>query len=513
MSGSMMSSTIASGRNSRASGERPAAVGGGADLPALVAQGHLQQVGERSARRRRRARGRGCRRRGGCRGELADGGLVGRFSRHGALQYPRRSYEPSMSRRLSIGCGRSRRPALHSVVHQPAAIGRRSRPRARGITRTRHPPARSTMFGTYLRRELAERRKQTVIIAIGMALAIALVIIVNSVAAGVQDAQATVLAVRLRRRHRHHRQPDRRRRRPTASGRPRPALRLRRGRRARPTTARPSVSQSRLTAGRGTTTFDATALDTVHGRRQRAPRRRNPVAHEHHLQRRAARLQPGRRRPGRRRRHRRSGAAPRPGGADGAGGSSFDVDSLHRARPRPRGAAVGPLSAVTLADGRTLAADDAGTDVAVLDTDYATSAELAVGDTIDDRRHRLRGRRHRHLDVGDAATASNVYIPLDVAQTLVGRRRQDLDHLRAGRVVDRHRAGPGRPRDGAARRHRVSTQADLASSVSGSLSHGVDLVVEPRHLAVDHSCSPPRSSSRSCSPSRASPAAPASSAR
>jgi hypothetical protein len=49
------------------------------------------------------------------------------------------------------------------------------------------------MFATYLRRELTNRKKQSVIIAIGMALAIGLVIIVNAVSAGVQSAQASVL--------------------------------------------------------------------------------------------------------------------------------------------------------------------------------------------------------------------------------------------------------------------------------------------------------------------------------
>jgi len=49
------------------------------------------------------------------------------------------------------------------------------------------------MFGTYLFRELTNRRKQTAIIAIGMALAVALVIIVNGVSAGVSAAQAKVL--------------------------------------------------------------------------------------------------------------------------------------------------------------------------------------------------------------------------------------------------------------------------------------------------------------------------------
>src|ERR1700712_3302684 len=49
------------------------------------------------------------------------------------------------------------------------------------------------MFGTYLRRELKNRRRQTSIIAIGMALAIALVILVNALAGGVKNAQASAL--------------------------------------------------------------------------------------------------------------------------------------------------------------------------------------------------------------------------------------------------------------------------------------------------------------------------------
>ena len=50
------------------------------------------------------------------------------------------------------------------------------------------------MYWTYLRRELAGRKKQTTIVAIGLAIAIALVIIVNALSAGVRDAQAQALA-------------------------------------------------------------------------------------------------------------------------------------------------------------------------------------------------------------------------------------------------------------------------------------------------------------------------------
>ena len=50
------------------------------------------------------------------------------------------------------------------------------------------------MYGTYLRRELAGRKKQTAIVAAGMAVAIALVIVLNALAAGVRDAQGAALA-------------------------------------------------------------------------------------------------------------------------------------------------------------------------------------------------------------------------------------------------------------------------------------------------------------------------------
>src|ERR1700712_5085231 len=50
------------------------------------------------------------------------------------------------------------------------------------------------MFFTYLRRELSNRKKQTIIIALGMALAIALVVIVNGFASGVKTAQTTALS-------------------------------------------------------------------------------------------------------------------------------------------------------------------------------------------------------------------------------------------------------------------------------------------------------------------------------
>ena len=119
------------------------------------------------------------------------------------------------------------------------------------------------MFFTYLRRELAGRRRQTAIIAIGMALAIALVMIVNAVSTGVRDAQASVLEsvygvgtdLTVSQDAAAPGEGD---------GPGRFEFGADDGETADGSTA---IAQSRLTAGMGTATFDASALDTVHGSR------------------------------------------------------------------------------------------------------------------------------------------------------------------------------------------------------------------------------------------------------
>ncbi|KQM17730.1 hypothetical protein ASF83_01060 [Plantibacter sp. Leaf171] len=330
------------------------------------------------------------------------------------------------------------------------------------------------MFGTYLRRELVGRRKQTVIIAIGMALAIALVIIVNSVATGVKTAQASVLesvygvgtditvsqAAEA----------------PTEGGGPGQTFDFGSGDGAT-SDGTTTVDQSRLEAARGTSTFDATALDTI-----------TDVAN---VEAAAATLSltnttftgelpdvsqaqgsdgtagvPG---------GDATGATPPQGGPDGAGGSSFGIDSFTVLGLDPSGDAVGPLSAVTLSDGRSLAADDAGADVAVLDAAYATEAGIATGDTID-----LAGTTFTVVGTvtasgADATTASNVYIPLDVAQTLAGLDGQVSDvYVQAASSTDITQVQTDI--ETALPDATVSTQEELASTVSGSLASASTLV-------------------------------------
>lgn len=331
------------------------------------------------------------------------------------------------------------------------------------------------MFFTLLRRELAGRRKQTVIIAVGMGLAIALVIVVNAFSAGVKDAQAAVLAsvygvgtdITVAQSPTPPSETE-----GTTGGPGRFDFGADAGATADGTTA---ISTSRLEAARGTSTFDAATLDSVLAIDNVAAASGTLAVNNttfsgelpdmSQMQQGTA---PGDGANG-------GGATPPQGGPDGAGGSSFDVESFSVLGLDPSAAAVGPLSSVTLSDGRTFTDADSEASVAVLDADYATTAELAVGDTISVGESALEVIGIVSSNSADAATAANVYVPLAVAQQLSGLDGQlstvyvqaassnDIDQVQA----DLEAALPEAT---------VSTQADLASSVSGSLATASSLV-------------------------------------
>ncbi|MFF2493682.1 ABC transporter permease [Agromyces sp. NPDC058064] len=329
------------------------------------------------------------------------------------------------------------------------------------------------MFFTYLRRELAGRRRQTAIIAIGMALAIALVIIVNSIASGVKAAQASVLEsvygvgtdITVTQS-------------PTPPGEgegggPRFEFDAGAGTTSDGTT---ELSQSRLSAGFGSTTFDEGALETVQGidhvAMAAATLSLTNTTFNGEMpdfsQMQGADGGPATDGEG-------GQAAPPQGGPDGAGGSAFDVDSFTVLGLDPAADAIGPLSAVSLSEGRALDADDAGEYLAVLDADYATSAELSVGDTID-----LGGTGFEVVgtvtaNAADSASASDVYIPLDVAQALSGEDGMISNvYVQAASSTDIPQVQADL--EAALPDATVSTQEDLASSVSGSLSTASSLV-------------------------------------
>ncbi|UFS59700.1 ABC transporter permease [Subtercola endophyticus] len=331
------------------------------------------------------------------------------------------------------------------------------------------------MFGTYLRRELVNRRKQTIIISIGMALAIGLVILVNSISAGVQGAQASVLQsvygvgtdITISQAAAA----------PTAGANPGGQFNFGSGS-GSTSGGTTTLAQSTLTASRTETVFADTALATVQGTSgvsaATGTLSLTNQTFSGQLPDQSASGSTG-----------GAGAAPGSGtdstqtmptgGADGAGGSAFDVNSFTVLGLDPTGSSVGPLSAVTLATGRLLDASDVGTDNVVLDSSYATSASLATGGTMD-----IGGTTFTIVGTvsstgSDSVTASNAYIPLDVAQTLssnagmisniyvTAANSGDVDAVAAALQT----ALPDAT---------VSTQADLASTVSGSLSTASSLI-------------------------------------
>ncbi|MGA0568278.1 ABC transporter permease [Rathayibacter sp. KR2-224] len=328
------------------------------------------------------------------------------------------------------------------------------------------------MFGTYLRRELLGRRRQTLIIAIGMALAIALVIIVNSVAAGVKNAQAEVLQsvygvgtdITITK-------PVST---PTAGSAQGPRFDFGANAGSQSSDGSRSVDSSRLSVGPGGNTLSASALAKV-----QKTSGVSGAAAVLSLQNTSfkgtlpdfSKLRDG------------TGTTPKSGtstsggtgGSDGQGGSSFQVNSFSVMGITPGAKAVGPVASTALAKGRTLTSSDAGKYVAVLDSSYAKSKSLSVGDTIS-----VGGKDFKIVGTvkptgSDSTTASNVYIPLDLAQTLSDEKGKistiyvtaasatDVDSLK----TSLEKTLPSTT---------VSTQADLASNVSGSLGSAGQLV-------------------------------------
>lgn len=330
------------------------------------------------------------------------------------------------------------------------------------------------MFLTYLRRELTNRKKQTVIIAIGMALAIALVVIVSSISGGVQAAQSSVLQsvygvgtdITVTKTA-------------TASTNGgRPSFDFGSQGDSDDDSGSTDLAQSRLAVARGTSTLNAANLSTItstdgvkaatgvltlenstfSGQVQQQSTDDSSSSDSSS----DSTTQQG-------------PPSGDTGGGGGFGGGSFSVDSFTVTGVPVSGATVGPLTSTELTKGRTFAAKDAGKDVVVLDASYAKSESKAVGDTVD-----IGGTDFTVIGIvsstGSASTTgSNTYIPLDTAQALA-----DLDGKVTSIYVSAESSSDVSTIKSALQAKltsaTVSTEADLASSVSGTLSTASSLV-------------------------------------
>ena len=320
------------------------------------------------------------------------------------------------------------------------------------------------MFRTYLHRELSNRRRQTLIIAIGMALAIALVIVVDALAGGVQAAQATALQSV------YGVGTDMTVTKTTTTaaangGGQRFAFGSDAGRASGSTR---SLSTSRLTTGFGTTAFPSSAVTTA--AKTSGVKGATGVLTLNNLS--FSGQIPTQRSGG----GGQGAGGTRPtGGPGGSGGSAFGVTNTSVLGYDVGGATIGPLTAVTLTKGRTMTAADSGRTVALLDSDYAASTNKTVGSTVS-----LGGKTFSVVGIvkstsATGASPSNVYIPLDTAQTVAGDKGKVtsvyVEATSAGQISGVKAA----LQSSLGKSMTVNTQSDLASGVTGSLSTAASL--------------------------------------
>jgi ABC-type antimicrobial peptide transport system permease subunit len=130
---------------------------------------------------------------------------------------------------------------------------------------------------------------------------------------------------------------------------------------------------------------------------------------------------------------------------------------------------LGPLSNGTLTSGRTLKASDASSDVAVIDSSYAKSANLKVGSDVT-----IAGQKFPVVGVVKDSSGTDIYIPLARAQALANMKgKVNTIYVAATSAADIatvqkeiRAAVPGAT---------VTTSASLASQVTGSLSSASSL--------------------------------------
>ena len=328
------------------------------------------------------------------------------------------------------------------------------------------------MFFTYLFKELSKRKKQTSLISIGLALGIALVVLVSSVSGGIKSAQAEALSGL------YGIGTDISVTKTSTPGSNRQRFDI--GGVSSKNTAR-TFNRSRLEIERNSGTLtdaEVKAISAANGVKASVSTLKlnsvtfsgtMPTFNRNQNQNQTP-PQPGQ---GQGQGQTQSNAPS--GGFDGKGGSSFSVTSFSVEGVGLSSNKLGPLAAVKVTSGRAFIAADAGTYVAELDSNYATTAKLKVGSSIT-----MGGTKFKVVGIlkstsTAATTPSNVYIPLDVAQKLSGETGVYTNvYVSADSAANL--AAVKKAIEKAAPKATVATSAELASKVTGSISSAAELV-------------------------------------
>jgi putative ABC transport system permease protein len=314
------------------------------------------------------------------------------------------------------------------------------------------------MFFTYLRRELRRRMRQAIFIALGLALGIGLVITVTAASSGVKDAQAQVL-------HSLYgvgtdvtvtQTPKAGSFNPGSFG-----FRGRTGTKTRPA-AGTKISVNNLTsAGLGSLSSASVAsiakLHDVSGASGALSLSDVVITGK------IPAINSG------------GGNSSNgfPSGGGGGGGSfrgNFTPSTFSVSGVDLNHGALGPLSSAKLTSGRTFAASDATSNVAMVNANYASQKKLKVGSTVN-----VAKTNFKVIGIASAgSSASDVFIPLARAQKLASLSGK-VNTIYVSANSASNIAAVAKEIKGLLPSATVTTSSSLASEVTGSLSSAASL--------------------------------------
>ena len=316
------------------------------------------------------------------------------------------------------------------------------------------------MFLPYLRRELRRRMRQAIIVAVGLALGIGLVIVVTSVSSGVKNAQASVLHslygegtdITVTKT-------------PTAGtgGAGAFGFRGQTGTRTRPA-AGTTIDVDTL-RGPGLGSIASTSVTTVSKLKGVAAAAGGLTLTDTKITGKIPAINSS-----------GSGSGTGTGGFGGAGGgtgggggfsgsftpTSFTVNGVDIGTGE-----LGPLSSGKLSSGRTFTSADGNSNVAVLDSNYATQNKLKVGSTITIAKTSF--KVIGIVTTPSAQSSTDSYIPLARAQALASLKN-DVNTIYVSSTSASNVSAVSKEISTAVPKSTVTNSSDLANEVTGSLA-------------------------------------------
>jgi putative ABC transport system permease protein len=326
------------------------------------------------------------------------------------------------------------------------------------------------MFFTYLWRELRRRMRQAIFIAVGLALGIGLVITVTAASAGVKNAQSTVLHslygvgtdITVTKA-------------PTAGSAGNGfgfGFRQSIGTKTRPK-AGSKIDNNTLSGGGTLASISGSDVTTVSKLQNVAAAAGGLTLTDRTI----TGTVPAVNESG-------GGGGGFPGGGGGGGGgnpgsfaANFSINSFTVQGVDIGNGELGPLSTGKISSGRTLASSDDNSDVALVDSSYATQNKLKVGDTIAVGNSSNTATNFNIVGIVSEPAGDNpsdVYIPIARAQSLADLKN-DVNTIyvaaTSGQDINSVASSISKAVPGST----VTDQNSLASEVTGSISSAASL--------------------------------------